>query len=228
METKLSDLIGKTTWASDSALGTLETIYIDDYDWQIKYIVSHGLISPPSEYKHSYLFDINRVQFNSEKKEFKVNLTKAEIKHAPEFDSNLVKEKTHKFTHKDFDPECPHCLLEAWNETMHPMSWRAEKKINNIIKNFCDEHLHCFQELKKYKLETMDCKHFHVQDLLINSYWQVTALMIDINGVLPGGKAVIDLKNIKQIDRDKREIKISLSSDELKKLAETKNLRMTT
>ena len=29
-EQKINDLIGRTVWTSDSALGTLETVYLDD------------------------------------------------------------------------------------------------------------------------------------------------------------------------------------------------------
>ena len=53
-------------------------------------------------------------------------------------------------------------------------------------------------------METTDSKHFHIADALIGDELKLHALVIDINGILPGGKTHIALDKISSITKKQK------------------------
>lgn len=87
MFTNASNLLGYSIIGIDGYIGPLVDLYIDDWQWIIRYLVVE--ISEPQE-SVKYLispFSVGKVNFDS--KEISVALTLSKIKNSPEYNTNI-------------------------------------------------------------------------------------------------------------------------------------------
>ncbi|MBK5279444.1 MAG: PRC-barrel domain-containing protein [Bacteroidia bacterium] len=221
MKNNLKSLIGFTLGATDGEIGKVKEFYFDDETWTIRYlIVDTGnwlfgrvvLISPEALLTPDW-----------ENKIFPVNLTREQVKHSPDINTDLPVSRQEEIKLHAYYPWVAYWGGGYYGGGSGPLAIGADP-LGLPNKEFAEKlaqeeedankHLRSSDKVTGYKIEATDGAIGDIEDFIIDeTKWTIDFLLIDTGNWLPGKKVLISPKLISQIawELDTVEVETSIA-----------------
>lgn len=205
--------------ATDGVIGHFKTFHFDDRTWDIRYmVVDTGTFFPK---KKVLLMPTCAEEISWVKQNIEVKLTKKQIEESAPYDSDLPVSKQHEIMDKrNFEAVC---ITEPWSGSVFPL-WFPEFKENaDLIEEFGDPNLRCCKVIMGYKIKALkkDTNDYEsttgwVDDFIIDTAsWKISSVIVDANEWLPGGKVIISVNNIAEINCENKCVYFRLCSKDI-------------
>ncbi len=224
----LYNLFDDTVEAEDGAIGDVLDFYIDDFNWQVRYIVvepEDDLTSLPAV----LLSTVSLGKPDDDNAAIPTNLNRDVVKDSPEIDleGNLTREQEielHNYYGWPFywGPTTvsgvgPGNLLAAY--PLIESKEQAEENPDAELKD--NPHLHSAQRIIDFRIHARDGEIGHIQDFLIeDDKWNILYLVADTGGLLQGRQVLLSPNWIEQVDWEAGEVDIDLARDTIEKSPE--------
>ena len=223
MRRNVKSLVGLSMGATDGEFGKVEEFYFDDETWTIRYlIVKTG----------SWLFGRKVLISPSALKEpdwanetFPVNLTKAQIKHSPDIDTERTVSRQQEidlYTHYGW----PYMGIGgAGFYGGMGMSGMMESRVpfeESILASThhdkpVDPHLRSIDEVTGYRIHATNGEIGDVEDFIIDDKnWRIHFLVVDTGHWFPGKKVLIATKWIRQVKWEESAVYADITVNEVK------------
>lgn len=218
--------------ATDGDIGQCKDLLFDDQDFVARYFVADTHKWLPLGRK-VVLSPISLTEVNTTEEKLYVNMTKQALKDSPSIEA-----------HKPLSREYEEILFKyfgygyywigpgAWGDFSHPTELANQQNLQediNTIENPPANHLRSCDEIDGYTVcaRGEDCG--HVCDFIIDmKNWAIQLFVIDTNDWLPVGKKIaISPALITDIDWSTNKIHIDLAHEDVEKLAEVDEARLT-
>lgn len=236
MKRSLKSLMNFTMGATDGEIGKVKDFYFDDHTWTIRYlIVETGswlderkvLISPEALLTPDFDHHI-----------FPVNLTKDQIKHSPDIDTEKPVSRQQELELNSHYPWTNYWAGSLWGGGLGPGDlWAGgigttgmmmgtmlpldsiksgeDGKTDNKVKG--DPQLRSDKQVMGYNISATDGSIGDVEDFIVNdANWKIELLVVDTGNWLPGKKVLISPEWIKEIDWTTSSVVINASIDKVK------------
>jgi hypothetical protein len=197
MQLNTNHLLGFSLWATDGEVGRIEEIYFDDRNWAIRYLVvktGHWLtgrkvlVSPQA-------FD--RSRWNDET--FPVNLTKEQILHSPDVDTDRPLSSKHTATINKYYL-WQTFIDDGFYAPAHcdvPDSSEAVKGVDPSDDHF---HLKSTRQIKRFHIHATDGEIGYVGDFIVSDEdWKMGYLVVVAKHLFGDQKILISIRDIKEI-----------------------------
>lgn len=215
-------MIGFAMAETDGEIGKVDEFYFDDETWTIRYLVVKTggwlmerkvLISPGALKEPDW-----------EHKSFPVNLTKDQVKHSPDIDTDMPVSRQqelalyHHYQWPYGDPVGAGFYggmgMMGMVESRLPLEdaialQRSEKKSG-------DPHLRSTSEIKGYRIHATDGEIGDVSDLIVDKDWKISFLVVDTGNWFPGKKVLISPEWIKELNWESSSITVGVSKEAVK------------
>ena len=228
MQRSIKSLIGFSMGATDGEIGKVDEFYFDDETWTIRYlIVKTGgwlmerkvLISPGALKEPDW-----------ENRCFPVNLTKSQIKHSPDIDTEKPVSRQHELELYSYygwpygDPTgggfYGHMGMMGMIESRVPFE-AAIGAVHNEEEPG-DPHLRSVSEIKGYRIHAVDGEVGEAVDLVVDADLKITSLVVDTGSWLAGKKVRISTEWIKEINWKSLSFTVDISLEDVKNSPEYK------
>jgi sporulation protein YlmC with PRC-barrel domain len=208
--------------ATDGEIGKVEDFYIDDDTWTIRYlIVKTGswlsgrkvLISPTTLLLHSWESGL-----------FPVKLTKEQVRHSPDIDTDKPVSRQHEAELAKYYP-----WTDYWGTGFYPgpvwgvipstpvIDPRTIREVDKIKGSREDLHLRSSQQVKGYHIHASDGDIGHVDDFILDDQtWQISYLVVDTHNWVGGKKVLVGVRHIKEVQWESSKIIVNLTVDNIK------------
>ena len=220
-----NQLTGFSIAASDGDLGSVDTVFFDDEQWTIRYLVVDTgrwvsgrkvLISP---------FSVQAIDWDE--KTVQLSLNRSQVENSPDVDADQPVSRQYEAEFHDyFDypyywtgpfvwgatafPESP-----AANPLQDPDARRDAEQHHRTDEN-ADPHLRSCKEVTGYSILATDDSVGHVEDFLFDDRsWSIELIVADPREWLPGKHVMISPKRIDHIGWAERNIAVTLTRDEV-------------
>jgi hypothetical protein len=222
---KATELRGLTIAATDGAIGETEEFYFDDQAWVVRYIVvktgnwlnrQHVLIAPQSV-----------KEFDPPNQQLLVNLTKEQVTHSPDIDTQKPVSRQHETALADYygypyywrfpfpvgDPFYPSSI-----EVTEPVMTKEELTAARQREDGAyDPHLRSIGEVTGYHLEAVDGAIGHVEDFIIDEVnWAIRYLVVDTRHWLPGERVLIAPAWIERMSWEESKVFVKRTQESVK------------
>lgn len=195
MLTNASFLTGLAVHATDGELGTVKEFYFDDESWAIRYLVVETggwllgrqvLISPIS---------VTRVDW--ENKRVDVALTKKQVEHSPNIDTDRPISRQHE---ADYSGYYGYNYYWGgpfmWGPAYFPMDLTRKSSAvvekENIRRESADSHLRSSKNVTGYHVEATDGELGHLDGFVVDDeLWAIRYLEVATRNWLPGKKVLL-------------------------------------
>ena len=234
------NLIGFTMGAIDGEIGEVKDFYFDDQTWNIRYlIVETGnwlfgrkvLLSPVAlEAPHW------------DARTFPVNLTKDQIKHSPDIDTDKpVSHQQETDLHNYYSwpintgagvgfmtsgmvggviaPGIP--FADSISDEVHHHKEDSGAGTENVQHPTGNLHLRSFKDFKEYIIYATDGELGEINDFLLDgSTWHISSLVVETGDWYSGKKILIPANAVQKIEDEHSAIYLDQSVTEFKDVAE--------
>jgi len=218
----VSNLEGYAIKARDGELGTVSEFYLDDHTWSIRYLVvetGSWLFQRKVLIPHAALG-----KTDWESKTFIVDLTMAQVKESPDWESKQTVSRQHEIELLQH-----YALSEYWREGFYagpiglgPFTTIFDPKTVEEVANathaqIVDSHLRSTKNIKGYHIHAIDGEIGHLQDFVVDDEnWKMAFLIVDTQNWLSGKKVLIAPQWIKCIDWEEALVHLNLSKASIK------------
>jgi uncharacterized protein YrrD len=223
MRRNVKNLVGFSMGATDGEFGKVEEFYFDDETWTIRYLIvktgswlfGRKVLISPSALKEP----------NWANETFPVNLTKAQIKHSPDIDTERTVSRQQEidlYTHYGW----PYMGIggagfyggmgmSGMMESRVPF----EESILAAVKHDkpVDPHLRSIDEVTGYRIHATNGEIGDVEDFIIDDQnWRIHFLVVDTGHWFPGKKVQIATKWISQVKWEESAVYVDITVDAVK------------
>ncbi|MES2883744.1 MAG: PRC-barrel domain-containing protein [Pseudomonadota bacterium] len=223
MTHRAQDLIGMSIAASDGHIGHVKDVYFDDRRWVVRYLVVDAgdwlmgrkvLISP-----------IAIEEIDWEREAVQVKLTRDEVKHSPDIDTDKPVSRQHEqdfFNYYGYPDYFSGGLL--WGTTPYPVFSRdtPTRDLSAMEQNTAaDLHLRSLKEVLGYHLQAMDEGIGHLEDFLLDELsWAMRYLVVDTSNWWLGKHVVIPTAWVHKLEWDQKQVYVDVSRNQVKNAPE--------
>ena len=223
MQSSIKSLIGYAMRATDGDIGAVTEFYFDDNNGIIRYlIVKTGswlsglkeLISPQS---------VQKVDF--EEKEFIVNLTKEQIEHSPDIDTDKPisrRQEIELYGHYAWQRYSGNGFYAGSLWPVLPATiglntgMTIDKSRSEEERDF-DPHLRSTDIVNGYHIHASDGDIGHVNDFIVDTEtWQILYFVVDTHNWIGGKKVLIGVNQIKEISWKNSKVTLNIPIDAVK------------
>ncbi len=206
MQRNVKSLIGFTMGATDGEIGKVVEFYFDDHTWTIRYLILNTggwllgrkvLISPTALREPDW-----------KNKIFPVNLTKEQVKHSPDIDTEKPVSRQQELALYNYyewpygDPVGAGFYggmgMLGMAETRVPLE--ENLAIRNKEGQNGDPHLRSTSEVIGYRIHATDGEIGDVEDFIVDENWKIRYLVIDTGNWFPGKKVLISPEWIQDVN----------------------------
>lgn len=214
-----SAINGYTIAETDGELGSVKDLLVEDESWKVRWLVvdtgnwlpGRKVLLPP----------LVMGTPNVEKREFPVNLTRAQVTDSPDVDTDLPvsrQSEAHLYDHYEWEP--------YWDGSFSPVSLIMAVP-TDVTVNLAhsdpppyagNPHLRSIAALRGYGIHASDGEIGAVEDILIDdASWTVRYLTIDTGNWWPGERVLIAPRSILKIDWVAEVIHLNVDRETVKK-----------
>lgn len=205
MQRNVKSLIGFTMGATDGEIGKVDEFYFDDKTWTIRYLVVKTggwllerkvLISPAALKEPDW-----------ENETFPVNLTKEQVKHSPDIDTEKPVSRQQELALYNYyewpygDPVGAGFYggmgMLGMVETRVPFEEHIAARKNEGHSG--DPHLRSTSEVIGYKIHATDGEIGDVEDFILDDTWKIRYLIVDTGNWFPGKKVLMSPEWIQDV-----------------------------
>ncbi|MBN1475198.1 PRC-barrel domain containing protein [Candidatus Sumerlaeota bacterium] len=215
----LSEMRGYSILATDGHIGKAHDFLFDSLTWTLRYLVvktgpwlleRRVLISPVA------LGDPDWT-----KREFPVNLTRDQVKSAPEIDLDKpvsLQRQVDLHTHHRWPLYMPAPLVGGGGvPPAAPVIPMGEPESQEKVKERGDPDLRSHREVTGYHISAIDGEIGHVEDFIADdSQWCLRHMVIDTRNWLPGRKVLIPTDWVEDVDWEERTVHVSLDRETIR------------
>ena len=222
----ITQLTDATVSATDGDIGHIASAFFDDQTWTIRYLVVDAgswltdrqvLISP---------YSVNAPQGSAS--HISVSLNREQVKHSPDIDTHQPVSRQHE---RDFLgyyayplywggdglwgvgglPTVPPAIPDTVRQEVHSALHRRDVQAGDV-------HLRSSAHVTGYDIQASDESIGHVQDFVYDeATWSIRYLVVDTRNWWPGGrKVLISVQWIEAIDWATRQVRVSLTREQVK------------
>lgn len=225
MKRTIKSLTGYAIGALDGEIGKVDEFYFDDASWIIRYMVVETgnwlsgrkvLISPESF-----------LQPDWENKIFQVNLTREQVEHSPDINTDLPVTRQEEIRLNQHYPWKSYWEGGLWGGGMGTTGMvmptplfiddamlKEEDRINEAehIEVTGDQHLRSTKKTTGYSIEATDGSIGDIEDFIVDdSSWKIDFIEVDTGNWLPGKKVLISPQWIQAIDWQMSSVTVKVS-----------------
>lgn len=223
MQTIIQNIHGFSVKATDGDVGQVDTLYVDDETWAIRYLVvnvgnwlvaNKVLLSPIA---------VTGVDANEET--LSVALTKEEVKNSPDIDAEKPVSRQYESTLHDYYNWRPYWLdaptyagglTAVRTPTTLTYKTRPENRMVTPAED-ADPYLRSTSEMEGYSIHATDGSIGHIEEFLVDTdLWFVRYFVVDTRNWLPGKKVIIAPNWINLIHWANREVTVGLTQEAIK------------
>lgn len=199
---KLRDLIGFRVVASDIDVGTVRDFYFDDLEWTLRYIVVD--LDEAFGNRPVLLAPLGLKQPDMDLHSIPVHLSSDKIMNSPSIDarkpvSRQEEEQLYQYYQWPvyWNPVGGFGLGVGDLSSIPMMEMEADLREQSEESRIAQEqgenpHLRSIEEVTGYHIMASENSIGEVQNFLIeDNTWRIIYLLVDINGILPGGKVTL-------------------------------------
>jgi len=214
-------LVGFTISASDGDLGRVEALYFDDQHWTVRYfVVDTGgwlrdrrvLISPVCVRQPDW-----------DRRRLPVALTMAEVQASPSVDTRRPISRQYEIAFAQhygiprYWPEYVGALPSPLAPPIVPGPFMNELGAHVEAREAEDQHLRSTEEVRGYRLGTIDGDLGHVDDFLVEDLtWRIRYLDVDTRNWWPGKHVLVAPEWIEEVDWQDATVRVAPTSDTLR------------
>ena len=222
MQRDLNHLIGWNLDATDGEIGKVEDFYFDDETWTIRYmIVNTGnwlsgrkvLISPVTLLLHSWESGL-----------FPVNLTKEQVRHSPDIDTDRPVSRQQEAELAAYYPGTNYWgtgfyMGGVWGvipstPVIDPGMIREDDKTRLSQE---DLHLRSSQQVKGYHIHASDGNIGHVDDFILDDQtWRISYLLVNTHNWIGGKKVLVAVRHIKEVNWENSKVVVDITVNDIK------------
>lgn len=214
-----------TILATDGEIGTVHDFFFDDITWTVRYIVVDTRKWLPGRKVLLATQAIDDAVWD--KGQFKVSLTRDQIKHSPDINSEPPVSVQHEIElHQYYNWTyywTPTGLFPIYPAAgaapvVPPLPASERAKLTNPEKTVeGDPHLRSANEVIGYHINAADGEIGHVEDFLTDDEnWALHYMVVDTKNWLPGRKVLVSPEWIADIVWEKREIAVKMTQAAVK------------
>ena len=223
MQTIIQNIHGYTIQASDGEVGTVDTLFIDEETWAIRYLVvdvgnwfmtDKVLLSPLS---------VSEIDTDDEL--ISVRLTKEQVKESPDVDTQKPVSRQYETTLHDYYNWRPYWLdaptysgglTAVRTPTALTYKQRPQSRIPTPAED-ADPYLRSTSELEGYHIHATDGEIGHIESFLVDTdLWFVRYFVVDTRNWLPGEKVIVAPNWIETIHWADRNVTVGLTKEAIK------------
>lgn len=217
-------LRGMKVVATDGDIGTVEDVFFDDAKWAIRYFAvdAGGLVGErkvllsPASLRHLYW----------QEKSLAVDLTRKQVEDSPDIDTAKPVSRQHEIAFYNYYGYPSYWAGPyLWGDASLPGSeaqplaqpdanlerMRLEQEHKND-----DPHLRNSREVIGYRIQALDHKLGHLEDLLFDDEdWSIRMLVVDPRNWWPGPSVLVAPQRIDHIDWLDRSVVVNMTRDEI-------------
>lgn len=236
----IQNLIGFTMGATDGEIGKVKDFYFDDQTWKVRYLVVETgnwlfgrkvLLSPVALQTPDW-----------DNKVFPVNLTKDQVKHSPDIDTDQpVSRQQESELHSHYSwpintgagvgfmttgmvggvvaPGIPFDQRISDEVRNHEDDTISDRGPNPETEDHTagDPHLRSFKDVSGYNIHSADGELGEVEDFLVDSTtWNIPFVVVETGSWYSGSKILTPTNNIRKIEWEKSEVYINQTAESLK------------
>ncbi|TCC96945.1 PRC-barrel domain containing protein [Pedobacter hiemivivus] len=222
MQRNIKSMIGFAMAATDGEIGKVDEFYFDDETWTIRYlIVKTGgwllerkvLISPAALKEPDW-----------ENESFPVNLTKDQVKHSPDIDTEMPVSRQQELTlYNHYQWPYGNVNSIGFYGGMGMLGMMESRlpfeeaiALLRHEKESSDPHLRSMSEIKGYRIHATDGEIGEVSDLMVDENWKISALVVDTGHWFPGKKVLVSPTWITELSWGSSSVNVNVSKEAVK------------
>jgi len=211
---------GYSIVANDGCLGSVNDVLFDDASWQVRWLVvdtgdwlpGRKVLLPPSVLG----------QLNPEVREFRVDLTMAQVEDSPGIDTDQSVSRqmeTHIYDHfgwnpywgTGFSPGGDGYVPNPLAASLPKSEWRPDQNDEFAPQGSGDQHLRSAKSVTGYHIQASDGEIGHVADFLIEDIdWSIRDVIVDTTNWWAGKKVLISPGALRKIDWASEEVTLDI------------------
>lgn len=213
---RMRDLTELTIYGIDGEVGTVQDLYFDDHNWEVRYLVLRTggwllgrdvLIAPVA------IGGIDDAAAS-----MRLELRKEQIEHAPSIESKKPISRQYEETYYKHFQWAPYWLPDAtlWGSPIPYLDASTDASTTSLDEALPSEsaeqsHLRSSIEVAGYGIHAQDGEIGHLEDLVVDDEdWIVRYVEADTKNWLPGKKVLVQTGRIQKIDWPSRSVTMSL------------------
>jgi len=212
----VQDMVGYRVFATDGELGEVRDIYFDDEKWVVRHLVvdigERAVLLSPIAFKEA----------NWDARVMNVSLSLEQIKNSPDIDTDQPISRQMEAKYYDHHG-WPYYWggMFPWGGGMFPyavavMSEQPDEK--KVEPTESETHLRSANAITGYSVEATDGGIGNVEDFIINdARFDVRFVVIDTTPWWFGGKVLLPVEHIKDVDWQQRRMTLDTTQAEVKK-----------
>lgn len=221
-----SKIKGYTVAATDGDIGTVSDLLFDDDSWRIRWLMvntgtwftERKVLLPTSSLGHADL----------QAEKFSVKLTRQQVKDSPDVDTQRPVSRQAEsdiFGYYGWSPYWDDGFyaggygsgMTAPIVTPMPDAQRIERDAVEAQHRNEDPHLHSFDSVEGYYINTTDGDIGHVEDMLVEENdWSIHYLVVDTRNWWPGKKVLISPNSAQDINWANETVSLSVDRERVK------------
>jgi hypothetical protein len=223
----LRDLIGFRVAATDIDVGTVRDFYFDDQAWKLRYFVAD--LDEAFGNRSVLLAPLTLSQPDMELHIIPAQVSSDKLMNSPDIDMNKPvsrQEEEQIYQYYDWpvywNPVGGFGLGVGDLSSIPMMEMEADLREQSEETEVAQERgedprLRSIDEVTGYHIMARDNSIGEVQDFLIeDNTWRIVYLLVDINGILPGGKVILSPEWVERVSWSQSLIYVDLSADTIK------------
>lgn len=220
MQTVIQNIHGFAVQATDGDVGKIETLYVDEETWAVRYLVvnvGNWLLTDKVLLSPTSITDVN-----AEDEIIAVALTKEQVKNSPDIDTEKPVSRQYEVTLHDYYSWRPYWLdaptyAGGLTSVRTPTTLTYKPRPENppvTPAEDADPYLRSTDELEGYNIHATDGEIGHVEAFLVDTdLWYVRYFVVDTRNWLPGKKVLVAPTWIDHITWADREIMVNLTQE---------------
>lgn len=225
MKHSLKDLTGYTIGATDGELGKVTNLYFSDDSWTIRYLVVE---TGSWLFGRKVLLSPQAITGSSDDKVLKVNLTKEQVQHSPNLDTeNPLSRQEEVQLHEHYNWGGYWGAGDLWaggigtTGMMMAGSLPLEEAVHNAAMKDQhqegDPHLRSTGTVKGYSIHATDGDIGSVSDFIIDdTNWTIDYLVVDTGSWLPGKKVLLSPRWIQKVEWETSSVVVDVTKEKVK------------
>jgi uncharacterized protein YrrD len=222
MVRNVNSLIGFSMGATDGEIGKVDEFYFDDESWTIRYLVvkTGGWLSE----RKVLISPIALKTPDWENESFPVKLTKEQVKHSPDIDTQMPVSRQQEMALYNYY-EWPYgdpigagfyggMGMLGMVESRVPLAEYISAR--QVQKKSGDPHLRSTDEVKGYRIHATDGEIGDVADFMIDENWKIRFLIINTGSWLKSRKVLISPAWIRTVSWTNAAVNVNVSMQAIK------------
>jgi sporulation protein YlmC with PRC-barrel domain len=210
---RVSDLIKYRVSARDGAIGEVDDIYFDEFNWTLRYLVVSG--NEMMDGRKLLISTVALNHLNNNETQFSIDLSKETLKNSPEvtFGRPITREEEvalHSYFDWPFYWEAAGISAYPFVEMVSEMK-KQETGYENV------QSLRSVNQVLGWSIRARDGNVGSVDDFLVeDEKWNMLYLVIDTGSWLPGRKVIISPQWVEKIHWTESGVEVDLSQETIK------------